>query len=43
MRIARGAKAKFGELIQEAQSSGPQSITRNGRLAAVLASADINL
>jgi prevent-host-death family protein len=34
------AKAKFSELIQEAQSSGPQRITRNGRPAAVLVSAE---
>jgi prevent-host-death family protein len=34
------AKARFSELIQEAQSRGPQRITRNGRPAAVLVSAE---
>jgi prevent-host-death family protein len=33
-------KARFSELIQEAQSRGPQRITRNGRPAAVLVSAE---
>lgn len=30
------AKAKFSEVIDRAQSDGPQTITRNGREAAVL-------
>jgi prevent-host-death family protein len=34
------AKAKFSEVIEQAQSSGPQTITRNGRKAAVVVSAD---
>ena len=34
------AKAKFSQLIQEAQSAGPQIITRSGRLAAVVVSAE---
>jgi prevent-host-death family protein len=34
------AKAKFSELIERARSRGPQTITRNGRTAAVLVSAE---
>jgi prevent-host-death family protein len=34
------AKAKFSELIGKAQSSGPQSVTRNGRAAVVVVSAE---
>ena len=33
------AKAKLSEVIERAQSEGPQTITRNGRLAAVVVSA----
>ena len=34
------AKARFGELIDRANRNGPQTITRNGRTAAVLVSAE---
>lgn len=34
------AKAKFSEVIAEAIANGPQTITRNGRRAAVLVSAE---
>jgi prevent-host-death family protein len=34
------AKAKFSEVIAKAASDGPQTITRNGRRAAVLVTAD---
>jgi prevent-host-death family protein len=34
------AKAKFSEVIDRALSEGPQMITRNGRRAAVVVSAD---
>jgi prevent-host-death family protein len=34
------AKAKFSEVIELAQSRGPQTITRNGRTAAVVVAAD---
>lgn len=34
------AKAKFSEVIDEARTRGPQMITRNGRAAAVLVSAE---
>lgn len=34
------AKAKFSEIIDRALSEGPQTITRNGRTAAVLVGAD---
>ena len=34
------AKAKFSEVIEKAQSDGPQTITRNGRKAVVVVSAD---
>jgi len=30
------AKAKFSELLKTAQRSGPQTITKNGRAAAVV-------
>jgi len=33
------AKAKFSEVIDRAQSAGPQTITRNGRIAAVVVAA----
>jgi prevent-host-death family protein len=34
------AKAKFSEVIEKARLSGPQTITRNGRRAAVVVSAE---
>ena len=34
------AKAKFSELIERARSTGPQTITRKGRAAAVVVSAE---
>ncbi len=34
------AKAKFSEVLDRARSSGPQTITRNGQLAAVIVSAE---
>src|SRR5438874_7329820 len=34
------AKARFSELINRANASGPQTITRNGRTAAVVVSAE---
>jgi prevent-host-death family protein len=34
------AKAKFSEVIDRATSDGPQTITRNGRNAVVIVSAD---
>jgi len=34
------AKAKFSEVLERAQSSGPQTITRNGQRAAVVVAAD---
>jgi prevent-host-death family protein len=34
------AKAKFSAVIDEAQSRGPQTITKNGRKAAVVVSAE---
>lgn len=34
------AKARFSELIERARSKGPQAITRHGRAAAVVVSAD---
>ncbi|HZQ17357.1 MAG TPA: type II toxin-antitoxin system Phd/YefM family antitoxin [Terriglobales bacterium] len=34
------AKAKFSEVIDRAQSDGPQMVTRNGRSAAVIVAAD---
>ena len=34
------AKAKFSEVIDRAESEGPQTITRNGRTTAVIVGAD---
>ena len=34
------AKAKFSEVVEEARTGGPQTITRNGRRAAVVVSAE---
>jgi prevent-host-death family protein len=34
------AKAKFSEVIDKARTLGPQTITRNGRKAAVVVAAD---
>jgi prevent-host-death family protein len=34
------AKAKFSEVIERARLAGPQTITRNGRRAAIVVSAD---
>ncbi|HEY5177568.1 MAG TPA: type II toxin-antitoxin system Phd/YefM family antitoxin [Terriglobales bacterium] len=34
------AKAKFSEVIDKAQSEGPQTITRNGRRTVVVVAAD---
>ncbi len=34
------AKAKFSELVNRAQACGPQTITRNGRRAAVIVGAE---
>lgn len=34
------AKARFSELIERARSEGPQTVTRNGKPAAVLVSVD---
>jgi prevent-host-death family protein len=34
------AKAKFSEVVEKAKSEGPQTITRNGRRAAVVVAAD---
>jgi prevent-host-death family protein len=34
------AKARFSELIEQAQSKGPQTITKRGRRAAIVVSAD---
>jgi prevent-host-death family protein len=34
------AKAKFSEVVDRARTDGPQTITRNGRTAAVVVSAD---
>lgn len=34
------AKAKFSEMVESARASGPQAITRNGRPAAVVVSAE---
>lgn len=34
------AKAKFSELIDRVKSDGPQTITRNGRTAVVVVSAE---
>jgi prevent-host-death family protein len=34
------AKAKFSEIIERAMSEGPQTITRKGRIAAVVVGAE---
>jgi prevent-host-death family protein len=34
------AKAKFSEVIDRAKSQGPQTITRNGRIAVVIVAAE---
>jgi len=34
------AKAKFSEIIERAMADGPQTITRNGRTAAVVVGAE---
>jgi prevent-host-death family protein len=34
------AKARFSEVIDKAQSDGPQTITRNGRTTAVVVAAE---
>jgi prevent-host-death family protein len=34
------AKAKFSELIENARAHGPQTITKNGRTAAIVVSPD---
>ncbi len=34
------AKAKLSEVIERAQSGGPQTITRNGHIAVVVVAAD---
>jgi len=34
------AKAKFSELVERARSAGPQTVTRNGRTAVVVVSAE---
>jgi prevent-host-death family protein len=34
------AKAKFSEIIDRARSEGPQTITRNGRTAAIVVDAN---
>jgi prevent-host-death family protein len=34
------AKAKFSEVVEKARASGPQTITRNGRTAVVVVSAE---
>jgi len=34
------AKAKFSELVDKARSDGPQMITKHGRTAAILVSAE---
>ena len=34
------AKARFSEVLEKARSEGPQTITRNGREAAVVVSAE---
>jgi prevent-host-death family protein len=35
------ARAKFSEVIEKARSLGPQTITRNGRKAAVIVAAEV--
>jgi prevent-host-death family protein len=34
------AKAKFSQLLDEARSRGPQTVTRNGRIAVVVVAAE---
>jgi prevent-host-death family protein len=34
------AKAKFSEVIEQARSQGPQTVTRNGRTAVVIVAAE---
>ena len=34
------AKAKFSQVMEEARTHGPQTVTRNGRSAVVVVSAD---
>jgi len=34
------AKAKFSELVEKARTTGPQTVTKNGRTAVVVVSAD---
>lgn len=34
------AKAKFSEVVEKARTAGPQTITKNGRKAAVIVSAE---
>jgi prevent-host-death family protein len=34
------AKAKFSEVIERAQTNGPQTVTRNGRRAVVVVAAE---
>lgn len=34
------AKAKFSEVIDRAETKGPQTVTRNGRTAAIVVAAD---
>lgn len=34
------AKAKFSEVIERAETQGPQTVTRHGRTAAVIVAAD---
>jgi prevent-host-death family protein len=34
------AKAKFSEVIDKARSSGPQTVTKHGRTAAIVVSAE---
>ena len=34
------AKAKFSEVVEQAQKRGPQTITKNGRTAVVIVSAE---
>lgn len=37
---AADAKARFGEVVERARSEGPQRVTRNGREAVVVISAE---
>jgi len=34
------AKAKFSKIIDQAQSKGPQTVTKNGRITVVIVSAE---